>query len=67
MTEILERRAAITGIGQSEIGRRLNRDPLELTLDRWFRSLLMLRVRSRCSGPCRRPNSVLKMCCCRLL
>ncbi|MCH6562606.1 MAG: thiolase family protein [Myxococcales bacterium] len=33
MTEILERRAAITGIGQSEIGRRLGRDPLELTLD----------------------------------
>jgi acetyl-CoA acetyltransferase len=31
--EILERRAAITGIGQSEIGRRLQRDPLELTLD----------------------------------
>jgi acetyl-CoA acetyltransferase len=31
--EILERRAAITGIGQSEIGRRLGRDPLELTLD----------------------------------
>jgi acetyl-CoA acetyltransferase len=33
MTEILERRAALTGIGQSDIGRRLNRDPLELTLD----------------------------------
>ena len=31
--EILERRAAITGIGQSEVGRRLGRDPLELTLD----------------------------------
>jgi len=31
--EILERRAAITGIGQSAIGRRLGRDPLELTLD----------------------------------
>ena len=31
--EIIERRAAITGIGQSEIGRRLFRDPLELTLD----------------------------------
>jgi acetyl-CoA acetyltransferase len=31
--EILERRAAITGIGQSEIGRRLGRDPLALTLD----------------------------------
>jgi acetyl-CoA acetyltransferase len=31
--EILERRACITGVGQSEIGRRLFRDPLELTLD----------------------------------
>ena len=31
--EILERRSAITGIGQSQIGRRLGRDPLELTLD----------------------------------
>ena len=31
--EILERRAAITGIGQSDVGRRLGRDPLELTLD----------------------------------
>ncbi|MEE9609423.1 MAG: thiolase family protein [Myxococcota bacterium] len=31
--EILERRAAITGIGQSDVGRRLGREPLELTLD----------------------------------
>src|SRR5258708_18169588 len=31
--EIIERRACITGAGQSEIGRRLYRDPLELTLD----------------------------------
>jgi acetyl-CoA acetyltransferase len=31
--EIIERRACITGVGQSEIGRRLHRDPLELTLD----------------------------------
>ena len=30
---IIERRAAITGVGQSDIGRRLFRDPLELTLD----------------------------------
>ncbi len=28
-----ERAAAITGIGQSEVGRRLNRDPLGLTVD----------------------------------
>lgn len=33
MQEILERRACITGIGQSDVGRRLFRDPLELTLD----------------------------------
>jgi acetyl-CoA acetyltransferase len=33
VTEILERRACITGIGQSQIGRRLGRDPLDLTLD----------------------------------
>ncbi len=31
--EVLERRAALTGIGQSQIGRRLGRDPLALTLD----------------------------------
>ena len=31
--EILERRACIAGIGQSEVGRRLQRDPLDLTLD----------------------------------
>jgi acetyl-CoA acetyltransferase len=31
--EILERRVCISGIGQSEIGRRVERDPLELTLD----------------------------------
>ena len=30
---IIERRACISGVGQSEIGRRLYRDPLELTLD----------------------------------
>jgi acetyl-CoA acetyltransferase len=32
-TDVLERRAAVTGLGQSAIGRRLHRDPLELTLD----------------------------------
>jgi acetyl-CoA acetyltransferase len=31
--EILERRVCITGIGQSEVGRRVERDPFELTLD----------------------------------
>jgi acetyl-CoA acetyltransferase len=31
--DILERRACITGIGQSDVGRRLGRDPLDLTLD----------------------------------
>jgi acetyl-CoA acetyltransferase len=33
LTEILERRACISGIGQSDVGRRLGRDPLDLTLD----------------------------------
>jgi len=33
VTDILERRAAITGIGQSDVGRRLHRSPLDLTLD----------------------------------
>lgn len=32
-TEIMERRSAVTGIGQSDVGRRLNRDPLALTAD----------------------------------
>lgn len=31
--EVLERRACFTGIGQSDVGRRLGRDPLALTLD----------------------------------
>ena len=31
--ETLERRSAIAGIGQSDVGRRLGRDPLALTLD----------------------------------
>jgi acetyl-CoA acetyltransferase len=31
--EVLERRTCLTGVGQSEVGRRLMRDPLELTLD----------------------------------
>ena len=31
--DFIEKRCAVTGLGQSEIGRRLYRDPLELTLD----------------------------------
>jgi acetyl-CoA acetyltransferase len=31
--DVVERRCAVTGIGQSEVGRRLGRDPLELTLE----------------------------------
>ena len=31
--DIIERRTCISGVGQSDIGRRLFRDPLELTLD----------------------------------
>jgi acetyl-CoA acetyltransferase len=30
---VIERRAIISGAGQSDVGRRLHRDPLELTLD----------------------------------
>jgi acetyl-CoA acetyltransferase len=33
LNTIIERRACISGVGQSDIGRRLFRDPLELTLD----------------------------------
>jgi acetyl-CoA acetyltransferase len=33
MPDVLERKAAFTGIGQSDVGRRLNRDPLALTAD----------------------------------
>src|SRR5436190_18024177 len=31
--EINERRACVSGIGQSQVGRRIYRDPLDLTLD----------------------------------
>ena len=31
--EVLERRSVISGVGQSDVGRRLGRDPLDLTLD----------------------------------
>ncbi|HEX4245053.1 MAG TPA: hypothetical protein VHY77_05755, partial [Acidimicrobiales bacterium] len=31
--DLVEKRCAISGVGQSDIGRRLGRDPLELTLD----------------------------------
>jgi hypothetical protein len=33
VTERFEREACLTGIGQSDVGRRLHRDPLALTLD----------------------------------
>jgi len=33
VTDVLERKACLTGVGQSQVGRRLMRDPLELTLD----------------------------------
>ncbi|MEO1915708.1 MAG: hypothetical protein ABGW98_17855, partial [Myxococcales bacterium] len=29
----LERNVAVTGIGQSDVGRRLDRDPMALTID----------------------------------
>jgi acetyl-CoA acetyltransferase len=31
--DVMERQSAVSGIGQSDIGRRLGRDPLELTLE----------------------------------
>jgi acetyl-CoA acetyltransferase len=31
--EVLERKAVISGVGQSQVGRRIYRDPLELTID----------------------------------
>jgi acetyl-CoA acetyltransferase len=31
--EYIEKRAAVTGVGQSDVGRRLGREPLELTID----------------------------------
>ena len=31
--DVIERKAVISGVGQSDVGRRLYRDPLELTLD----------------------------------
>ncbi len=33
LNSIIERRACISGVGQSDVGRRLDRDPMELTLD----------------------------------
>jgi acetyl-CoA acetyltransferase len=33
VTDVLERKACITGIGQSDVGRRLNRTGIDLTLD----------------------------------
>ena len=39
MTTALEGNAAITGIGQSEVGRRLGRDPLALTVDACMQAL----------------------------
>ena len=39
MSEPLERRAAITGIGQSDIGRRLGRSDLDLTVEAALRAI----------------------------
>jgi acetyl-CoA acetyltransferase len=36
---LAEKQCAISGIGQSEIGRRLHRDPLELTLDACYAAI----------------------------
>ena len=34
-----EKQCAISGIGQSDVGRRLGRDPLELTLDACYAAI----------------------------
>jgi acetyl-CoA acetyltransferase len=39
MIEIAERRAVISGVGQSQIGRRIYRDPLELTVEAVLRAI----------------------------
>jgi acetyl-CoA acetyltransferase len=39
MAEIAERRAVISGVGQSQIGRRIYRDPLELTVEAVLRAI----------------------------
>jgi acetyl-CoA acetyltransferase len=39
MTEVLERKAAISGVGSSKIGRNLNRAPLDLTFDAIYETL----------------------------
>jgi acetyl-CoA acetyltransferase len=39
MVEIAERRAVISGVGQSQIGRRIYRDPLELTVEATLRAI----------------------------
>jgi acetyl-CoA acetyltransferase len=39
VTEILERRAVISGVGQSQIGRRIYREPLELTVEAVLRAI----------------------------
>jgi acetyl-CoA acetyltransferase len=39
MVEIAERRAVISGVGQSQIGRRIYRDPLELTVEAVLRAI----------------------------
>ena len=39
MSDPLERRAAITGAGQSEVGRRLYRSPIDLTIEAALRAI----------------------------
>ena len=57
--EAFERRAAITGIGQSEVGRRLMRDPLELTLDACLAAIEDAGLtRDDIDGVCTYPGSV---------
>jgi acetyl-CoA acetyltransferase len=37
--EVLERRAVVSGIGQSQVGRRLERDPMALTVEACLRAI----------------------------
>jgi acetyl-CoA acetyltransferase len=39
VTEIAERRAVIAGVGQSQVGRRIYRDPLDLTVEAVLRAI----------------------------
>jgi len=39
MADVLERRAVVSGVGQSQVGRRIDRDPLDLTVEASLRAI----------------------------